>query len=186
MKSRLVTFNCNLLLALMILLTACETTKDPKKPETAEKTSDKKKKKEKELSTAALFLETSAQATGANSAPIYRENPIYVPVEAQPFLTFANIEEATVADYMGGFVIQFKFDAHGAFVFDTITSANKGRRIAVFSKFPEPRWLAAPQITKRNATGILSFTPDATREESERFVRGLNAAIKKYRKKEPF
>jgi hypothetical protein len=36
------------------------------------------------------------------------------------------------------------------------------------------RWLAAPRITGRIADGRLEFTPDATRDEAERIVHGLN------------
>lgn len=184
MKSWLHTFNWILLVATLMFAAGCETTRDPASDPTAKKDT-KSKRKEKEVSTVIFYLETAPQGK-VNSAPIYRKNPIYVPVESQPFLTLANVEEASVVDYLDGFIIQIRFDSHGAFVLDTISSANKGRRIAVFAKFPEPRWLAAPQITQRNATGLLSFTPDATREESERFVRGLNSALKTIRRRDLF
>ena len=40
------------------------------------------------------------------------------------------------------------------------------------------------EITGRNSSGRLVFTPDATREEAERFVRGLNNTIHKMERKE--
>ena len=36
------------------------------------------------------------------------------------------------------------------------------------------RWLAAPLIGHRNATGVLAFTPDLSREEAQQLVIGLN------------
>jgi hypothetical protein len=41
------------------------------------------------------------------------------------------------------------------------------------------RWVAAPLITGRNATGILAFTPDMSHDEAQQFVAGLNAVAKK-------
>ena len=52
------------------------------------------------------------------------------------------------------------------------------RRLAIAAQFGEKevqmRWLAAPVIRKRVTDGILAFTPDASREETELIVRGLN------------
>jgi hypothetical protein len=66
---------------------------------------------------------------------------------------------------------------------DTVTTANKSKRIAILAIFPEKRWIAAPLINQRNASGVLTFTPDATREEAERIVRGLNNVAAQLRKK---
>jgi len=41
------------------------------------------------------------------------------------------------------------------------------------------RWLAAPLINRRMADGMITFTPDASREETEKFVEGLNNSAKK-------
>ena len=63
------------------------------------------------------------------------------------------------------------------------TSQYKGQHIAVFSQFGDARWLAAPQITQQISDGVFVFTPDATMEESERIVRGLNNIAKEIKKK---
>ena len=42
------------------------------------------------------------------------------------------------------------------------------------------RWLAAPSINRLVANGTLTFTPDASREEAEQLVKGLNLAAKNY------
>ncbi len=122
-------------------------------------------------------------SSAANGVPVFRQNPVHVAVAPTPFLDLSSVEEASVVESLGGFMIQIRFDAHGAFVLDSLTSAYKGRRIAVFAKFPEPRWLAAPLIERRNAGGIMAFTPDADRAEAERFVRGLNNAVAEYKKR---
>jgi hypothetical protein len=40
-------------------------------------------------------------------------------------------------------------------------------------------WLAAVLIRQRNSTGVFRFTPDASREEADRIVRGLRNVIAK-------
>lgn len=170
MKRRLASFNFNLLLAMALLCAGCrsqDSAAGKPKPERRDK---------KEVSTLFFYLEERGSRQG-NTAPVFRANPVYVPIAAEPFLDMANVTDASVVDSFGGHAIQIRFDPHGAFVLDTITTANKGKRIAIFAKFPEPRWLAAPVIQGRNATGAFVFTPDATREESERFVRGLKNAV---------
>ena len=49
-------------------------------------------------------------------------------------------------------------------------------------RFGELRWLAAPILQQRIRDGLLVFTPDATREEAERIVRGLKNVAKTVQK----
>lgn len=132
-------------------------------------------KKGKEASTLGLFLETNPDE-GMRTAvvPVVRASPVMVTIDRNPFLTERSLVEAALVDVPYGFAIQVRFDAHGALALDTATSANKGSRIVIYSLFTEGRWLAAPKITAPIKDGILVFTPDATREEAERIVRGLN------------
>jgi hypothetical protein len=65
---------------------------------------------------------------------------------------------------------------------DGATSANHNKRIAIFARFPKERWLGSPVIQKRIGNGIITFTPDCTREEADRLVRGLNNVAKKIKK----
>jgi preprotein translocase subunit SecD len=95
-----------------------------------------------------------------------------------------DITEASVVDVEGGYGIRIKFDAHGARVLENITARNAGRHLVVYAAFPEIRWLAAPMIKHRIADGALVFTPDATREEAERIVQGINNVAKKVAKGE--
>ncbi len=92
-------------------------------------------------------------------------------------------------DQVGGFRIKLAFDEHGKSKLEAISINNREQRLAVFvswstgskdkEKAGEARWLAAPVMYSRNGSGILVFTPDATREEAEIIVRGLNKMVKK-------
>jgi len=66
------------------------------------------------------------------------------------------------------------FTAHGRLVLEQVTTEHRGARLAVYGVFPAGRWLAAPVVSTRITNGVLVFTPDATRDEAERLVRGLN------------
>jgi hypothetical protein len=132
-------------------------------------------KKGKEASTLGLFLEANAAEAGHTAVvPVIRASPVLVAVDRAPFLNEGHLVEAAVVEVLGGFAIQVKFDPHGTLVLDGATTANKGSRIVVYSLFTEGRWLAAPKITTTIKDGVFTFTPDATREEADRIVRGLN------------
>jgi preprotein translocase subunit SecD len=137
--------------------------------------SSEERTKRKEASTLRLFLEADQDAGSRGSpVPIYRAAPMPVNVERAPFLDEGHLTGAAVVDVVGGFAIQVSFDFHGTLMLENVSTANRGKRIAVYSQFTEGRWLAAPKITQRIADGVLTFTPDATREEADRIVRGLN------------
>ena len=142
-------------------------------------------KRGKEAATLRLFLESGRGSMDTGTGvPIYRANPIRISVDREPFLTEADLDSASVVDLPGGFGIEAQFNGHGALVLEGVTVAHKGQRIAVQSHFGETRWLAAPMINKRISNGQLTFTPDATREEAERIVRGLSNVVAKIKKKE--
>ena len=136
------------------------------------------------LSTFRLHLETRPDGTKANEpVPIFREKPIMVNVQKEPFLTEGNIAQAKVIDVVGGYALCIRFDAPGTGLFEQCTTANRGRRIAVFCQFgqdlKDARWLAAPVIAHRISDGIFTFTPDASREECDEIALGLNNVAKK-------
>jgi hypothetical protein len=101
-------------------------------------------------------------------------------------LTEARVTEARVVDGVGGFAIRLQFDRQGTWLLESNSTANRGRRFAIFCVFNDlqnpkvvvGRWLAAPMIT-RITNGVLQFTPDATLEEAHQIVRGLNNVAKK-------
>ena len=175
MKIRLRAFNIYLLAAALLL--GCKTPQEKKEAAEA-------KRQKKELSTIRFHLEAENDTTGrAAPVPILRAAPILVNVIKDSFLDERDVIRASIIDTVGGFVIVIQFDDHGRFVLDTVTSAHKGTRIAIMTEAADRRWLAAPVITRRISDGSISFTPDATREESLRIVRGLNNASAKLRKK---
>jgi preprotein translocase subunit SecD len=132
-----------------------------------------------EVSTLRLHLEVTPDGTARNAPVlIYRAGPIYVNVEKDSFLNEGLIQRADVVNDLAGFSIRLQYEQKGSWLLENVTTANKGRRIAIFSQFGEARWLAAPVVVQRISNGTLQFTPDATREEAERIVRGLNNVAK--------
>jgi preprotein translocase subunit SecD len=168
-------FNNYFLLSLLLAgLTACEST-----PESKKKSHDKK------LATVIqLHLEAHPDNSGHQDVvSILRDSPVKINVQKATFLSEANVAEANVIEAMGGFKLSIKFDRHGRLVLEQYSSSNPGRRFAIYAQFGEglreARWLAAPLIQKRIGDGVLTFTPDASREEAEEIVRGLNNVAKK-------
>lgn len=170
MKIRLAPFNIYLLLAFVALAVSCKTPEE--------------RKRAKEASTLRVYMESNWNASDRDrGVQIYRKQPMRITVERSPFLTEADLVVASVIDLPGGFAIKAQFDGHGALVLEGATVAHKGQHLVLQSDFGETRWLAAPVITRRISNGELIFTPDATREESDRIVRGLNNMVKRIKKK---
>jgi preprotein translocase subunit SecD len=152
------------LLAAGVLVTGCHTAKH---------------EKQKQLTLLRIHLEVTATPMDfSTSVPVYREKPVMINVDKEPFLTEADVASAKVVEDRGGFALQIEFDHSGTMLLEEYTTANTGRRMAVFAQFgktkEESRWLAAPLIARRITNGRLIFTPDATREEVERIALGLN------------
>jgi len=142
------------------------------------------KKKDEPLSTLRIHMETTAAPMDFSiNVPVYRAKPVPITVDKEPFLTELNVASAKVADVMGGFALQIEFNHSGAMLLEQYTTANPGRHIAIYSMFgktkEDSRWLGAPIITRHISNGVLAFTPDASREESERIALGLNNYAKK-------
>ncbi len=176
MSLRLTGFNIYLLAAALLALSAtgCK--------------SSEEKKKDKEASSLRLYLETEFDTTGDKTAvvPVFRDSPVLVRISKEPVLDEGHIIDARVADIVGGFIIQVKFDFRGTLVLESVTSTYRGQRLVIYSMFNEGRWLAAPKIATSIKDGTLTFTPDATREEADRIVRGLNnVAVKLGNKPKP-
>ncbi len=152
--------------------------------QSAAPSSSGEQKPKKLLSTLRLYLETSRSgAQQYEAVPIYRREPVMVTISKVPFLTEGQVSEARVIEVGGDFALQITFDHTGTSLFEACTTANRGKRIAVFSQFGEhitsTRWLAAPAITRRVSDGVFTFTPDATRQEAEEIALGLNNVSKK-------
>ncbi|HKQ38010.1 MAG TPA: hypothetical protein VJ063_08025 [Verrucomicrobiae bacterium] len=158
-------FNTYLLL-LTGLMAGCQT--DPKK---------------KELSTFRMHIETNPDSTGKSSpVTIGRSEPFPVNVENVPFITESHVENAAVIDALGGFQIMVQLNRQGTWLLEQYSLASRDKRAAIFSNFGSPRWLAAPKLSRKISDGVLVFTPDCTREEAERIVRGVNNLVKQIKK----
>lgn len=150
----------NIILLLLALVAGCQTSKD-----------------KKEFTAVRLHIETNADVASMTlPATICRASPTTVTVDNTPFADERDVTHAAVVDWMGGFAIQIKFNYHGKLVLENTTRLHPRRRIAVLAEFGETRWLAAPLIARPITDGQLTFTPDTSREEAERIVRGLNNA----------
>lgn len=173
MNSLLRCFNIYFIAAIFLL--GCKTT-EPKL--------SKKEKEAKKQATALRFhLEVNSDGSPGN-APItvFRENPFRINIRTQPYLTEGDIAEAALVETVGGFGIRVQFDHHGTLLLDNLSTSSRGQRLAIFCAFGEQRWLAAPVLTRRISTGEFIFTPDATKEESERIVLGLNNLVRELKK----
>ena len=119
---------------------------------------------------------------------VLRSQPIKLWVEREPFINEGNVVHASVEEQNEAFSISIKLDRRGIWMLENITASNAGKRLAIFSQFGDARWIAAPLIKNRLGKGEITFTPDASREEAERIVRGLNnvaAKVQKQQKDKP-
>ncbi len=174
MMIRGIRFNLYLLLLLSVAVaTGCKSTESSKE--------------KKILSTLRLHQEVNPDPIGrSENVEVYREQPVHFTSDKVPFLTEADVTQAKVIDVQGGFALQIQFDRQGTWLLEQYT-AKPSRHILVFSQFVPPgeekinagRWLAAPMLRTHITDGLFIFAPDATREEAQRIVTGLNNVAKK-------
>jgi len=140
-------------------------------------------KRKHSLSTLQVRLEADHSGPDRSElVNIFRTHPVAMRVGKAPFLTEMFVSRAEVIDDMGGFAMRLQFNRQGTWLLEQYSAANRGKHFAIFSQFisyPEEklntgRWLAAPKITQRITDGSLTFTPDASREEADQIVLGLN------------
>jgi preprotein translocase subunit SecD len=134
-----------------------------------------------------IHIQTSPDTLGASQTiNVVRAEPVQITVSRNPILTEANIVSNRVINTPGGFAIEVRFDENGTWLLEQYTAANPGLHFAIFGqwgdKLANGRWLAAPLITRRIANGVLVFTPDASRDEADQLVLGVNTAAAKMRK----
>jgi hypothetical protein len=146
-------------------------------------------KKKDQVSVLRVHLQASQHSVGATvPVTVLRSNPVSVTVMHDPILTEANVMAARIIETPGGFAVEVQFDESASLMLEQYSSSNPGLHFVIFGQWgekvtSEARWLAAPLITRRISNGQLSFTPDITREQSERFVLGLNNVAKETHKK---
>jgi preprotein translocase subunit SecD len=179
MKIRLELFNIYLLSLLLLLPALSGGGADAE----AKKTPPDKKHS-KESSTLRLYLETTSPAPERKQeVPLFRTKPVMVTIEKMFFLDESSLSEASIIDEEGSFLIKIQFDRHGALLLENMTATNVGKRVVISSQLGDSvRWLAAPLLTRRISDGVLKFTPDASRDEAQQIVNGLNNVIAKAKK----
>lgn len=168
MKSRQCVFNGFLVCVTLLLAAGCA--------------SSEERKRKKEISSLRIHVEADPSSSDRGSAiSVHRTKPILLNIEREAVLDERNVSTATVVDQPGGlFSVEIQLDRRGSWILERTTVMNKSKHLVIFSQFGEQaRWLAAPVIGAKNSSGRLVFTPDATREEADRFVRGLNNTAKK-------
>ncbi len=179
MMTGFVRFNINLLLALALLSTGgCRMFHTGKKDD-----------KKKDMALVELHLEVRPdELSDTKTVSVNRREPFSVVVDKESFVDTGYLTGAKLLDEgTDVFSIQLKFNWSGTMRLDTTTTANRGKHIAVYCTFGTShtnRWLAAPVIRKRISDGTFTFTPDATHEEAEAIVRGLNHQAEKLQKDE--
>ncbi len=170
MKSRPLVFNGFLALVALTLMAGCGTTEE--------------RQRKKELSTLRIHVESDQQSDHSSAIMVHRTAPMRLNIEREPVLDETHVLGAMVVEQPGGFAVEVKFNRQGSWILERVSVMSKNRHLVIFSHFGPARWLAAPLILGKNQSGQLIFTPDATREEAERFVRGLNNAARKMASKE--
>ncbi len=130
-----------------------------------------------------LHLEVNPDGTDKSSpVTVGQLSPFPVNVQKVAFVDETHLARASVVDDdLGGFKMRIQFNRQGSWLLEQYTLSSKGKRLAVFAQLDTVRWLAAPIITKSVSDGVLTFTPDATREEAEKLAVGLNKTVKKLR-----
>lgn len=126
--------------------------------------------------------ESSVAGTTKNIA-VVRSAPVAINVTTDPILTEADVISARLLDVSGGFALEIRFDQTSSWRLEQSSASSPGKHLAIFAQWSEKpedgRWLAAPIIVRRMGDGMLVFTPDASHEEAEKLVKGLNAVAKK-------
>jgi hypothetical protein len=191
MTSRMKCFNTYFLAAALALIAGC--TSPPAEPGTdARKKEDGKSARsrnpdKKEFTLLRLHMQVNPDGTQFTvPATVYRANPVTVTVMATPVVMEANIVRAALIEDTGGYSIGVQFDQQGALLLENATTAYRGSRLVVFGRWgtdkaAEDRWLGAVFIANRITDGTFTFTPDASREEAERIVTGLNNVAERLR-----
>ena len=131
-----------------------------------------------------IHIESESSAAGSTkTVSVERSQPVEVNISTDPILTDADVIAARVLAASGGFAVELDFEETAGWRLEQYTAINPGKHLAIFGQWSDKleygRWLAAPIIVRRIGNDKLIFTPDASREEIEQWVKGLSAAAKK-------
>jgi len=127
-----------------------------------------------------IYLEASINDPAQSIVvPVYRKQPVLIRIQKEPILDERSLVHAAVVKGIGGYSIELVFDFHGKLVLQQLSNAYRGRRLVLQAIFPEARWLGTIRMNRPIMDGVLTFTPDATLEEAQRIVEGLNRVARK-------
>ncbi len=159
-----------------------------KKAKKEEEKRQKKKEKEdkKKFSITKFFLETPrGSQTFVQEVEVYRAYPEKISIGTREFLDDRDFKDVSIVDTEdGSFKIEFVLNSDGSSILQDVTTRYRGRRMVIFSNFGDPRYLGAPKIERTISDGIVQITPDASREEAERFVLGMKNTIRQLKRKD--
>lgn len=161
-------FNLYLAFVLILPLAGCTFFKD-----------ELGKKKAEKAGAIRIHLEAPVSVPGkTRKVSVLRSTPLAVTIDEDPVLTEANLLAATIVETQGSYAVRVRFDETGGWALEQATAGNPGKHLVIFGQWGETtvegRFLAAPLIGRRIAGGELTFTPDASREEAQQLVDGLN------------
>jgi hypothetical protein len=115
---------------------------------------------------------------------VLRADPVQVTIDKTPILTESDLVAAKIIATPDAPAIELRFSPMGTVVLEQYSATNPGGHFVVYGqwgkKLKNSRWLMAPLITGRINDGLLSFTPDMTRDEATQFVLGLNNVAKQF------
>lgn len=121
---------------------------------------------------------------GTETVSVLRSDPVQVTIDKTPILTEEDLVAAKIIDTPAAPGIELRFSPMGTVVLEQASATNPGGHLVIFGQWGKnlknSRWLMAPLITQRINNGLLSFTPDMTRDEATEFVQGLNNVAKQF------
>jgi hypothetical protein len=148
---------------------------------------DKQKKKGKEATIMRFHLEANLDGTArTGSITVCRSSPIVINIDLVPVLNEGDVDNSEVLNSDDSFSLKIQFNDRGKRILEMVSTANKGKHLAIYSQFGDARWLAAPLITQNITNGVLIFTPDCSLDEARRIVRGLNNVAEAVKKQNKF
>jgi hypothetical protein len=131
-----------------------------------------------------VHIENESRTAGpSKTITVLRSQPVEVNISTDPILTEADVLAARLLNAPGGYAVEIRFDETAGWKLEQYTAINPGKHLAIFGQWgdkPEDgRWLSAPLIVHLNTSAMLTFTPDASHAEAEKWVKGLNFVAKK-------
>jgi preprotein translocase subunit SecD len=134
-----------------------------------------------------IHIELAPDSTAgpqAQTVTLLRADPVQVTIDKEAILTEANLIAVRLISTPEAPALEVRFDENGTWILEQYSASNPGRHFVIYGqwgkKLKDGRWIAAPIITQRINDGILSFTPDMSRDEANQFVLGLSNVAKAF------